>query len=90
MMALYDWIGTSDQAAEYYKKYLDGLGMKFLGQQSRGGSSASTRPKSSRTARPRRVLVFHGPKRHLAVTMRQNPKNDRKVLITLNLVYPES
>jgi len=88
MMALYSWVGSPQQAGEYYKKYLGDMGMKFLGQQTKTTARASTRPGASRTVRPRSVFVFHGPKRHLAVTVRQSRRNDKTVLITLNLVYP--
>ena len=89
MMARYAWAGTPEQVGQYYKKYLGDMGLKFLGQQTKKTAGTSTRPKASRPVRPRSVFVFHGPKGHLAVTVRQSRKNDQTVLITLNLVYPE-
>jgi hypothetical protein len=89
MMALYVWPGTFEAAAEYYKSYLGGKGMKFLGEQSKKTSGASTRPRSDRYVRSRRVFVFHGAKSHAAVTLRKSRKNDQMLLITVNLVYPE-
>ncbi|MBL7218612.1 MAG: hypothetical protein ISS69_00735 [Phycisphaerae bacterium] len=88
MMARYTSQGSADQAAEYYRKYLGGKGMKFLGEQTRAGRSASSRPNSLRYARPRRIFVFHGPKRHVTVMLREMPGNDKTLSITLNLVYP--
>jgi len=90
MMAFYVWPGDSDGAAEYYKEYLGGKGMKFLGEQTRGGVSASTRPNSSRIVPLRRIFVFHGPKRHVTVTLRQTPGNDGMLSIILNLVRSNS
>ena len=90
MMARYTWQGTADQAAEYYREYLSGKGMKFLGEQTRTGRSASTRPDSSRNARPHRIFVFHGPKRYVTVTLREMPGNDKMLSITLNLVHTDS
>ncbi len=89
MMALYAWVGSPEQVGQYYKKYLGDMGMKFLGQQTKKTAGTSTRPEASRAVRPRSVFVFHGPKRHLAVTVRESRKNAQTVLITLNLVYPE-
>ena len=90
MMARYTWQGSAERAAEYYREYLSREGMKFLGEQIRTGRSASTRPDSSRNARPRRIFVFHGPRRHVTVTLREMPGNDEMLSITLNLVYPDS
>ena len=90
MMARYAWQGSADQAAEYYKKYLAGKDMKFLGEQTRTDRSTTTRPDSSRNARPRRIFVFHGLKRHVTVTLRKMPRNDEMLSITLNLVCPDS
>ena len=90
MMACYTWQGSADHAAEYYREHLGGKGMKFLGEQARTGRSASTRPDSSRNARSRRIFVFHGPKRHVTVTLRKMPGNDNMLSITLNLVYLDS
>jgi hypothetical protein len=90
IMALYAWRGSFDQAAEYYKEYLGRKGMTFLGERTKTGASASTRPKSSRPRRSYRVFVFQGPKRHVTVTLRRKSENDEMLLITLNLVYPES
>ena len=89
MMAQYAWRGSFDAAAEYYKKYLGDKGMEFLGEQSPKTPGTSTRPKSTRAVRPRRVLVFHALKKHASVTLRHGRKNDQMLLITLNLVYPE-
>jgi len=90
MMARYTWQGSADRAAGYYKKYLAGKGMKFLGEQTRTGRPATTRPGSSRNARPRRVFVFHGPGRHVTVTLRKMSGGDDMLSITLNLVRPDS
>ena len=90
MMASYTWKGSADRAAEYYREYLGGKGMKFLGEQTRTGRSAATRPGLSRNARPRRIFVFHGPGRTVTVTLREMTGNDRMLSITLNLVYPDS
>jgi len=90
MMARYTLQGSADQAAEYYREYLGGKGMKFLGEQVRTGRSASSRPNSSRHVRSRRIFVFHGPKQHVTVTLREMPGNDKTLSITLNLVYPDS
>jgi hypothetical protein len=90
IMALYAWRGSFDQAAKYYKEYLGGKGMTFLGERTEPRASASTRPKSSRPRRSYRVFVFQGPKRHVTVTLRRKSENDEMLLIALNLVYPES
>ncbi|MCP4374587.1 MAG: hypothetical protein GY794_00185 [bacterium] len=90
MMARYIWQGSADQAAEYYKKYLEGKNMKFLGEQFRAGRTTSTRPDSARNIRPRRIFVFHGPKRHVTLTLREMSENDNTLSITLNLICPDS
>ncbi len=90
MMARYTWQGSVDRAAEYYKKYLAGKGMKFLGEQTRTERSTATRPGSSRNSRPRRIFVFHGPKGHVTVTLREMTGNDDMLSIILSLVYPDS
>ena len=90
MMARYTWQGSTDRAAGYYREYLSGKGMKFLGERTRTGHSAATRPKSSRNARLRRIFVFHGPRRHATVTLREMSGDEEMLSITLNLVYPDS
>jgi len=90
MMARYTWQGSMDRAAEYYKKYLAGKDMKFLGEQTRAGRSTTTRPGSSRNARPRRIFVFNGPRGHVTVTLREMTGNDDMLSIILSLVYPDS
>ena len=90
IMALYAWSGSFDQAAEYYKEYLVRKGMTFLGERSGPRPSASTRPKSSRTRSPYRVLAFQGDKRHITVMLRRRSGNDGMLSISLSIVYPES
>jgi len=90
MMARYTWKGSADQAAEYYREYLVGKGMKFLGEQTRTGRSASTRPDSSRNTPLRRIFVFSGPKGNVTVTLRKMRGNDKMLLIALSLMYPDS
>ena len=90
MMARYTWKGSADKAAEYYREYLVAKGMKFLGEQTRAGRLAATRPASSPSARPRRIFVFHGSGRHVTVTLRELPGKDGILSITVNLVYPDS
>ncbi|MDP6633651.1 MAG: hypothetical protein QGG42_02015 [Phycisphaerae bacterium] len=90
MMASYAWRGSEDQAVDYYKEYLGGKGMKFLGEHNRKASSASTRPRPSRVTRPRRVLVFQGLKRTVTITLRPGRGADGMLSITLDLSYPDS
>ncbi len=90
MLAKYRWQGSADQAAEYYIKYLEGKNMKFLGEQSRTGRTTSRRSGSATNLRPRRIFVFHGPKRRVTLTLREMSENDNTLSISLNLSCPDS
>ncbi len=90
MMARYVWTGSTDRAMEYYKEYLVGKSMTFIGERTSTRRRPSTRPGSSRDVRPRRILVFHGPKGHVTITLREMTGNDGMLSISLNLVYPDS
>ena len=89
MMARYVWGGSVERAVEYYKEYLSGKGMPFLGERTSTGLRSSTRPNSSRNVRPRRTFVFHGPKGYVIVTLRRVTGKDDTLSITVNLVYPD-
>ena len=90
MMARYVWSGSPDQAEEYYRKYLAERGMTFQGRRIIAPPEPSTRPVSARTVRPRRIVVFHGPKGYVTVTLRKASNEAGMLSIVLSLSYPES